>query len=676
MSLDVPDLDDRRFEELMEDLRKRIPVHDDAWTDHNAHDPGITILELLAWLAESYGYQLDQVTDAHLHKYADLVGATPRPPRRATVRLALSAGDGLDGRELPAGTPVLAEEAPGETEPFETTGSLTLTAASVADVVSEHPDGRTDHSREQADEGRQYRAFGAEAGPDCALYLGFDGDPFAGGALDLFVDFHEEDLPAPAGADAPGRSIEADGTGGGTDAEGPTDGGIETYAVRDTAFRPSIAVDWQYCTNPDSWYEESAWADLEVAVDRTMAFYRGGRVRLERPDGWTEGRTGPATILGREPARYWLRCVTRARAGEDERYEVPPRLDAVRTNVVGAAHRESTDAAELTREDGAGTTAEPGQRFAFPSGRAPAHAASVSVGGEPWTEVEDFDASGPTDRHYVLDPAAGEVRFGDGRRGAIPGPGQPVLAHDVVYGGGPAGNVPAGADWQITADRFRGVDAAALSPPEGGREAEPIEETLARAIEERSVAHRAVTAADYRDLATRTPGLRVARAAALVGGSGPVRLVVVPYSPPPVERPVPTSGFLDAVERFVGERLLLTEQVRVLAPQYVPVDVTAEVHLAGDAGVEPERRAAERDIESFLDPLRGFEGDGWPFGRPVYESELYEVLESRDGIDSVVDVQVTTGGEVPLGDTDGALPYPDEVSVVARSEGARCGGDR
>lgn len=667
MSLDVPDLDDRRFEEILEDVRKRIPVHDDDWTDHNAHDPGITILELLAWLAESYGYQLDQVSDAHLRKYVDLVGTTPRPPRRATGRLALSDVAPLDGRELPAGTPIAAREAAGDSKPFETTEDVTLTAASIADVVSEHPGGRTDHSRENADDGRQFRAFGVEAGPDCALYLGFDGNPFVGETLDLLVDFHEDGLPAPAGADDAGTSIDADNA---------TGGGIETYAIQDVAFRSSIEVAWQYCTDPDNWYEEWAWDDLDVAVDETMQFYRGGRVRLARPNGWETNAHGtPTKILGRQTARHWIRCVTRARADEDERYEIPPQLDAIRTNVVRVAHRESIEVAELARTEGEETTADPAQRFTFPSDRAPARATSVSVGGEEWIEVDDFDASGPTDRHYVLDSAVGELHFGDGCHGTIPDPGQSVLAHDVVYGGGSNGNVSTEVTWQVEAAGFRTVDAVALDSPDGGRDAESIDEALARATEERRVPHRAVTAEDYCALAKRTPGLRIARAAALVGDEGgPIRLVVVPYSPPSVERPVPTSGLLDAVERYVGERLLLTEQVRVVAPRYVPVDVTAEVHLVGDVGVESERRAAARDLDAFLDPLRGFEGDGWPFGRPVYESEFYEVLEARDGIDSVLDVQVTTTGELSRENAAGALPYPDDVSVVVRSKGARSRG--
>jgi hypothetical protein len=69
VGLRVPELDDRTYAELLEDVRKRIPVLAPSWTDHNAHDPGVTLLETLAWVAEAYRYRLDRVTDDHRRTY-------------------------------------------------------------------------------------------------------------------------------------------------------------------------------------------------------------------------------------------------------------------------------------------------------------------------------------------------------------------------------------------------------------------------------------------------------------------------------------------------------------------------------------------------------------------------------------------------------------------------------
>ncbi len=79
MGLPVPKLDDTAFEQLVEEAKKRISQYAPEWTDYNVHDPGITLLELLAWLVEVQVYTLDVVTDLHRTKYLKLLGEEPRP---------------------------------------------------------------------------------------------------------------------------------------------------------------------------------------------------------------------------------------------------------------------------------------------------------------------------------------------------------------------------------------------------------------------------------------------------------------------------------------------------------------------------------------------------------------------------------------------------------------------
>lgn len=700
MGLDVPDLDDRTYEELLEDAVKRLPVQAPEWTDHNAADPGVTLLELLAWLADTHGYQLDQLTDAHRRKYLELVGVRPRPPGPATVALSVEVPDGFEfpggGRVLPAGTGLVAETDDREHVPFETVEDVPLTRADIAAVVSEHERGRTDHTSDNETAGRSFLAFGREAGHDDALYLGFDRDPFADGdRLALSFEFHGE---------SPSEALERD------------DG---------AAFEPSLELRWEHCADAGEWYRDDAWEPVAVARDDTTHFYRGGRVVLEAPGTWQDDAEA-AAILGREEDLFWLRCRVRQRdppTGErvpaarlaserlteqfaslapcpsaadqgepdvprrTERYEVPPRFDAVRTNVVPARHRDRDAGVRLRRRDRgapaagfdpAETTGEPDQRFAFPD--APVVDADVAVGGDAWTRVDDFDASGPDDRHYVLDRAAGVVRFGDGRRGAIPPVGRTVVADAVVYGGGPDGNVRAGSDWRFTAGAYRPLAVEPRAPPAGGRDAESVADALTRARRRREVPHRAVTAADYRELAVRTPGVRVERAEAVAGdcadgraaGTDAVTVVVVPAAPPYRRRAIPTRGFLRAVERHLCARSLLTDRVSVVAPRYVGVRITAEVVVVDGRAPGTVREAAEAELTSFLDPLDGYDGDGWPFDRPVHTSELYERLESLPGVEDAVDVSVGTAGP-DLATDRTALPYPESVTVTVREDREQCG---
>ena len=653
MGLDVPDLDDRAYADLLEDAMKRIPVHAESWTDHNVHDPGVTILELLAWLAESYTYQLDRITDEHRRKYLKLAGVEPRPPRPAEATLSLAVPADLDGHDLPPGEPVVVETPSGDREWFQSDERLALTVARVVAVVSAVEGGLHEHGTANDRQGMHYRIFGTEPRAGDACFFGLDADPFArSDRLDLWIDYHEADLPEPASGD------------------GPVD------------FEPSHRIVWEHCTTPADWRLERAWEPVPIVTDETNAFTVGGRVRLSRPDDWTDE---PIELAGHDRPLHWLRCRLASREAPDRggicdaearpeppepHYEVPPQFDAVATNVIRVGHRHAVVDERLAGVEGTTeTTARPDQQFAVAS--PPVLDATVSVGGERWTPRPDFAASGPDDRHYVLDEATGTVTFGDGRHGAIPAPGQPVTA-SYDHGGGTAGNVSSGSDWQFEDPALGRIDVGPRRPPGGGRDAESVEAALARAQTERRVPHRAVTAADYRHIATRTPGLRFGRAAVAADDTADaVRVVVVPYSPPP-RRAEPSEGFLQAVERHLRRHSLLTDRVAVVGPTYVDVDVSAAVTTVEDADLSATRQQAIERLESFLAPLSGFGGDGWPFGRPIHRSELYAVLEDVDGVEDVLDLAISTRGESRLDGDGTALPAPGAIDVTVRDRTDAC----
>ena len=695
MSLDAPDLDDVTFDELREDALKRIPVLAPEWTDHNVHDPGITIIELLAWLVETYGYELDQITDRHRRKYLELAGIQPRGPRPATVALSFAVGEELNSSSandsvLPAQTEIRAETTEGESVHFETVSDGILTPASVATVISANDRGRTDYTAANMRVDRSFPGFGQDARRGNALFLGFDVDPFASAdQLELAVELADDPFV---------NGIDREQTG---------------------SFDPTIVIRWEHCTRPDEWYLDDAWSPVERVWDETDHLHSSGRLALRVPEDW-DGKEESAQLLGSATERFWLRGRIDVRSSssgsaaemdgdgrstlppcenpaddepssdddEVDRYERPPQIAWIETNVFPATQQQRDDDVTLTRVERGEpipgferteTIAEADQRFSFPN--SPVQTAEIVVGGESWKRVDDFDASGPDDTHFVLNHVAGEIRFGDGRRGTIPPVGQEVTAQSVVYGGGPAGNVGSAARWEL-AEEIDAVDGVeSRSTPNNGEPAETIGEAIARERDARAVPERAVTAADYRDLALRTPGVRVERAAAIAdgcdGGVAPERnhvaVVVVPETPSHRRRAVPTPGVLAAVETHLCRHSLLTDRVTAVAPTYVAVSIVADVDVVDGFDRQAVREDATESLRSFLDPLSGFDGDGWPFDRPIHESELYERLESLDGIEDAIDVSVTTGEGPSLGHDKTALPYPDSITVRVREDRRRCG---
>jgi hypothetical protein len=74
LTLPITNLDDRSFEDLMAEAISLIPRYNREWTDFNASDPGVTVLELLAWISESTLYSINAIPDESYWKFIDLVG--------------------------------------------------------------------------------------------------------------------------------------------------------------------------------------------------------------------------------------------------------------------------------------------------------------------------------------------------------------------------------------------------------------------------------------------------------------------------------------------------------------------------------------------------------------------------------------------------------------------------
>ena len=85
MSLPVPKLDDRHFQDLVDEAKKRIPHYTKEWTDHNVSDPGVTLVELFAFMTDVLLYRLNQVPDLHYVRFLEMLGVRLKPPQPASV---------------------------------------------------------------------------------------------------------------------------------------------------------------------------------------------------------------------------------------------------------------------------------------------------------------------------------------------------------------------------------------------------------------------------------------------------------------------------------------------------------------------------------------------------------------------------------------------------------------
>ena len=140
MGLEAPRLDDRAFEDIVEEARRRIALYTPEWTDHNLSDPGITLIELFAWMTDIVLYRLNRVPDKHFIKFMELIGMRlhEAEPARVPVSFWLTAPQPVT-IIIPSDTEVATTRT--ETEPaivFTTDGSMEIKVPKLVQVMTSY----------------------------------------------------------------------------------------------------------------------------------------------------------------------------------------------------------------------------------------------------------------------------------------------------------------------------------------------------------------------------------------------------------------------------------------------------------------------------------------------------------------------------------------------------------
>ena len=162
--LKARNLDDQTYEEIVQAAEGRLPWLCPVWTDHNAHDPGITILELMAWYKELQQYHMNQFTDELRCKLLKLAGITRRPaaPARCAVELGPEAPERLEGERLET----------REEIPFELAEAVPAQRPVLAQIRVVQGDRSRDVGELLGDRAITFQPF-AQAGGECsALHIG------------------------------------------------------------------------------------------------------------------------------------------------------------------------------------------------------------------------------------------------------------------------------------------------------------------------------------------------------------------------------------------------------------------------------------------------------------------------------------------------------------------------
>lgn len=621
MSLDAPDLDSRDFDQLISEARQRIARWAPEWTDHNASDPGIALVELFTWLTEALLHEFNQIPDLSYVKLLDLLGLHQAPARSARAELTFTA-DASAARPVvvPERTQATAEGADGTTVVFETDREITLVTYPLDSLV-------VDDGAARLAVTTPFRPFGWDPAAGNALHLGFtppDGDDPGPGAFPDEIDLYIAVPPAAA------------------------DSGAQRSDRLAALPVTPVELAWEYLPGTGR-----GWRPMQLFADGTVAFTRTGYVQVAGPSGIMPARLPDHED---EPPRYWLRC--RLAAGKYPGGWVPV-LDAVAPNTVTATNLVTVRDELLGVSQG-----RPGETF--DTTQTPLAAGSVQINVRPdpdelrWTEQPDFLGSGRDSSSYTVDPVPGRVTFGDGSHGRIPPVDSEVVATVYRYGGGPGGNVGVGAISGLVTPPLGVESVTNRWPAVGGSARQDLEELKRQAPALARRQWRAVTADDYASLARDIAGVADAKALAQSHPSHPgidvpgvVSVVVVAEG----DDPIPGPELRAAVGRDLDERRLLTTELYVRPPVLRTVVVTARLGIAPGAAPGPVMRAAKEELKTFFGPLHP-DANGNPrarLGQAFAPTELYRVLMTPDGVQSV-EILAVSVDDTPQGDLTTLVP--------------------
>ncbi len=612
VALPVPNLDDRRFQDLVDDAKRLVQQRCPEWTDHNVSDPGVTLIETFAWMTDQVLYRLNRVPERNYIKFLELIGVRLFPPTAARAAITFwLAGPQPGTIQIRPGTQVATVRTEtDEAIVFTTIGDLPIVPCSLSHLasslagekeVSDHTDALQAKS--------SFFCFDKVPKPDDVLLVGLS-----------------EAVPACAVT----LRFNCDIEGVGVDPENP----------------PLVWEAW----------DGYAWTPCDVDRDGTGGLNRNGDVVLHIP------KSHAVSVIQQQRAG-WLRARVLKPEPDQPTYSASPIIKGLTAFSIGGTVEAVN--AELVENELLGVSeGVPGQRLTLkhrpvvPGGAAAILEVSGIDGWQEWKQAQHFVDSTADDRHFVLDAVSGEVQLGPGVRepdgafrnyGAVPPKGARLRLRSYLIGGGRKGNVARNTITVLKSaipyvSRVQNRRAA-----EGGVDGEDIEGAKVRGPIVLRTRDRAVTMEDYEHLA-REAAPEVARVRCVTAGDGAdaggVRILVVPAAGSNdgrlrFEQLVPTEETLQRIAHRLDESRVIGTRILVEPPVYRGVTVVAKLRPRSNANPARLQADALEALYHYFHAISGGpDGNGWPFGRPVHVGEVYSVLQGLRGTELVEDARL------------------------------------
>lgn len=714
--LQLPNLNDRTLEDLVENAIKQIKIYGDFWNDTDAHDPGITFIELLAYLTVLQQESADKVGERSLAKFAGLLGVERQKavPARAYVRLMAD-----KDVYLPESTRFNAFG-----NIYETAERMLLSNNRIQALGTGGSNSFTLSDYDEFSSQRNMSIFGDGEKEIFSLYVFFEKALYSNEKMNFHIELHEY---------------------------------LKRNEITNSdEFIPLSKIRWQYYGEENG---ETGWHDAEICYDATCQMLFSGIVSLK-----IKGEHKYIDI--KDGVRY---APVRVKA-EEYGYEARPVLKSIRMNVfelvqtetfcreidfsfrefaannmiidlytafdnrnvlfvkekngfvraddIGilyAVKREENNHIRLGTSDrirlfrmfenagdndivlklvcysrdfydekyiGSGTGAAEQTIWLEPRFSNIVYddfdimLRSKTPDGNLWHKWEkttDFHGVGPRERKYVLNPNKGAVQFGNNINGKAPS----ILKDNIIVTNMRTtkdidGLVQKGSIKSIENDQLFGyIEAWQFTDAFGAVKADGAQEFLDRTMNSINVSdNRAVTAEDYKNIVKNTQGLIVEGVTVIplyrpymenypdITQENAVTVVVEP--PGDLRHRRNLKNYIDNIKMLLDKVRMITTKVYVITPQYFGVDIYADIVVSFDYN------GNEGDIKKVLsDYINNIQKE--KLGCTLYHGDFFAEIENIANVIAVNYMKMELTGSKIRSNNFGDISIPPYAKAYIKN---------
>lgn len=688
MPLPNPTFDSRNYRDILNEALARIPVHNPDWTNFTESDPGITLLQLFAFMTENIVYRANLIPERNRQKFLRLLGIPMTGAQAAHGLVSFSNPTG-ELKAINLNTDQLLYS--GDV-PFRTDHALQVLPIDARLYYK----GLLSPQR-QADVKSLYHQLYASydrPGEELEFYETQLYTPPESGSLLSAIDIGSETVDSSLwiallarATDTVENARQALGgkvlTLGIMPALGEDGSALYPRGPSASNAQPTLVFEL-----PNTETGIAAYSRLTPRTD-TDLLSQPGVVELELPEAgalnyWLDldplesgvGDFPPSLEDTDDQDRLitWIRIrspeVSASRREGSRQLTMP--LSWVGINAAHIAQRAHIESDQL-----AIGTGEPDQTAQLVNTPVIVNSVQVRINGELWQRIDDLMAAAPEVQArsprfssdslstvatsalaavYTVDRESGEIRFGDGLHGRRPPRGASIqVSYD--YGGGKQGSVGIGVIKKGAA-LPSGLTVNNPVPTWGGEEGESVvqaEKRIPAVIRNRD---RLVSKQDIEEIAWTSPGVDMGRLEVLPlvhpddpfqDSFGVITLLVIPKNDPlQPDAPRPDKLFLETLCEYLEPRRVLTTELHIIGPTYRKVWVSISVEVITGYNSGPVLDAVRQEIKRFLSPLEGgYEGRGWPLNKAVEAAEIAAAATRVTGIAKI--------NQIYLGDASGQV---------------------